>query len=711
MVKINLLSTFVLAFSMIAGTANAQIWGVGSGVGVADAEFANPFVDATSFAAGNNPTAWTALSVNENAGAVTPGAAFWTRSLLGRSQGAYWGGTTPIPTPSQPNGVAIFDSDFLDNAGTQGAFGTGTSPSPHRGELISPRIDLTGQTNIPLSVKFFTLYREFDIASLSVAMSTDDGATWSTPVDYRPLIADMTQGFANVLFATATQGVANLSQCRIKFIFDGDYYFALIDDVSIEVALDYDLAMGAPDPASTLLVGNGNYAKIGSNRYIPYDNIDPTDLTEWFWGGKVVNLGAADMFLPANIKFYMQIDFENPVSGAIVPNVYRDTMDIDTLYGGDAEGQSVIEYLRDLNFITANGHGTYIVKYWASSIHPEVNTANDTVEHYFTVTPGAPQQLGQPNLPMENYLSKARLSSTDGKVYASRGIFPGGGPYAAWEYGSVYYMNYGPQVVSVNLDSVHFRYRMASSFTGDPAQQMLCNVYTVDASQGVLDDGALLTQIGLAAINLTGLAASGQGVYNITSFLDAGGSGAMAPLTNNTFYFVSIITNPGLFGGAATFDIEDVPQIGVDEINYYMNSAMTDVNAMINPSPLNITDAASTTTWYWTGFGSDYVPSLGLFLGVDVVIGTETVVAHEGTELSLYPNPTSDVLNVSVKLDEAQDVMYILTDVTGRVLSVANSKNVTEETQSINVSHLPAGVYLLTARTDKGASTERFIKQ
>ena len=55
---------------------DAPIWGAGAAVGASDGQFANPFVEAGSFAAGDNPTSWTALSVFEASGSVTPGAAF-----------------------------------------------------------------------------------------------------------------------------------------------------------------------------------------------------------------------------------------------------------------------------------------------------------------------------------------------------------------------------------------------------------------------------------------------------------------------------------------------------------------------------------------------------------------------------------------------------------------------------------------------------------
>ncbi|BDS10502.1 T9SS type A sorting domain-containing protein [Aureispira anguillae] len=707
------LSALVIACFFAVGTTNAQtkVWGVGSGTGVAEAEFQNNFVQAGTFAAGDNATAWTALSINQSTGAVTPGAAYWTRNLTGYSQGAYWSGTTPVASPSQANGVAIFDSDFLDNGGVAGAFGTGTAPTDHRGELISPRIDLSGYMDSALVIQFYALYRDFQIGELSVAVSVDDGQTWAATEDFRSAIPDLTQGNARVLFAGVTAGVANLSQCRIKFVFDGNYYFALVDDVTIEVAPTYDISMGGPEPGVNTLTGSGDNAKIGGNRYNALDNIvHANDLREWFWGGKVTNFGAVDIVPQDSAAMYVSIDFTDAVTGATTAGVYLDTVYMDsTIKAGDAAGVTELNYLKDIAFINTHGAGDYTVTYWASHKNADGNNNNDTTRHVFTITDGG-GALG-------NYMSKVRVDATDGGVRATSGTFPGGGPFSAWEFGSVFFFPRGASD-TVSIDSVSFRYRLTNGFSGAATQTLFCNIYQMDASASYrLNDAALLTQVGVAPVTLSGLgstvAAGDYGLTTISGFVDASSGGAMAPLVDNGFYYVSILTSPSLTGGSATFDSDDVPWYGSEDgSNYYMNAAMTRVDSVINPSPLSVTDNAGTATWYWTGFSSGSIPSLGLFLGVKPVnpVSVSTVWETEGANLSVYPNPAREVLNIHFTLEEADDVMYIVTDVAGRVINVTESGNVTNDTYVLDVSNLPAGVYMVTAKTSKGtSSTERFI--
>lgn len=691
---------------------NAQtvIWGVGSANGVADAEFSNAFVQAGSYTPGDNPTAWTALSVSDANG--TPGAAYWTRSTIGYSQGAYWGGTTPIPTPSQANGVAIFDSDFLDNGGVRGAFGTGTSPSAHRGELISPRIDLTGYADSALAIKCFSYYREFSINTLGVAISTDDGQTW-TEGDFRGTLPTSTLGQATAIFNNATAGATNLTQCRIKYIFDGDYYFAIIDDISVEVAFDYDVAIGTGNNDNSLSILNrGDYVKPGGKRHVAYENLDPTDLREWFFGAKVVNFGSKDILPSDNPRLQIAIDYIDDLTGAVTMDVYRDSIDYDTIPSNDPVGYTDIKYFNDIQFIMNYKAGDYRVKYWLSYDQTESNPVNDTAQFLFTVTDDDIPVPGGART--KNYLSQTGRA-TDGGVTATSAIFPGGGPFSRFEYGTVFYFPRG-MTDSIEIDSIAYRYRLVAGFTGAASQTLFMHVYEMDASTGTLDDGNLLTQIGIAPITLNGLGttlpANAYYPITITNLTDATtGIGPMPALKDDGFYFVSVVISPSLTGGAPTFGSNDVPWIGAtNNRNYNMNAAMTRADSVINPSPLSSTDGAGTVSWNWIGFGADDVPALGLFLkSKDNKVNTQIVNTVEGEELSIFPNPASSVLNIKFNMDAADDVMYIVNDVTGRVLDIQNSLNVTNDVKTLDVSNYAAGTYFITAKTSKGTSTQRFV--
>lgn len=712
MVKLNLIrfSALFLACFMVSAVSNAQtvIWGVGSSnaASIPEAEFSNAFVQAGTFTAGDNPNSWTALSVSDNNG--TPGAAYWVRNTTGYSAGAYWGGTTPVSSPSQANGVAIFDSDFLDNGGTPGNFGQGTSPASQRGELISPRIDLTGYSNTALAVRAFAFYRNFRIGTLGFGISTDDGATW-TEADFRGTLPNSTQGIASSVFRSATNNVTNLTQCRIKVIFDGNYYFAIVDDIRIETALQYDAAIGTGNNDNSLTILNrGDFVKPGGSRHLAYENLDPTDLREWFFGAKVVNFGSRSILPTDNPRLQIAIDYVDDLTGAVTPDVYRDSIAYDTIPAGDPVGYTDIKYFNDIQFIMNHKAGDYRVKYWLSYDATEGDPSNDTAQYVFTVTD---EDIPTPGVYTKNFISQTGRSA-DGGVGFRSAIFPGGpDPFAQFEYGTVYYFPRG-MTDSIKIDSVSYRYRLTGGFTGAANQTLFLHLYEVDASRGTVDANAL-TQIGIAPINLTGLGTTiPVNTYNLTTITNilSAGTGPLPALKDNGFYLVSIVTNPGLSGGAATFGSNDVPWVGAaNNINYNQNAAMTRADSMINPSPLSTIDAQGAVTWNWLGFGADDVPAIGLYISSkDPKINTQIVNTVKGENLNVFPNPTNDVLNIEFSMEKADDVMYIINDVTGRVVDIQNVTNVTTDVRTINVNNYPAGTYFITARTSKGTSTQRF---
>jgi len=259
----------LLLFQINLSTAQTNVWGVGSAIGVADAEFANPFVQATTYNAGDNPSSWTALTVSQSDGTITPGSAYWVRSTTGASQGAYWGGQQPIISPSVGNGVALFDSDFMDNNAVAGAFGMGTSPAAHKGHLISPRIDLTGYTNVPLRVFFYEKIRRFQWTELSISFSVDDGASWGTAISFQniPAVNSVFDGTEALDLTGATSGIANLTQCRLRFTFDGEYYFVMVDDISIQ-RLCSTTSTISPVVCSSYTSPSGNYTWTASGSYL-----------------------------------------------------------------------------------------------------------------------------------------------------------------------------------------------------------------------------------------------------------------------------------------------------------------------------------------------------------------------------------------------------------------------------------------------------------
>jgi hypothetical protein len=72
----------------------------------------------------------------------------------------------------------------------------------------------------------------------------------------------------------------------------------------------------------------------------------------------------------------------------------------------------------------------------------------------------------------------------------------------------------------------------------------------------------------------------------------------------------------------------------------------------------------------------------------------------------VYPNPTNDVLNVSINTTNDIRSMHI-TDLSGKIVSTP-STTFNGQTIRCDVNGLAAGMYLLNMLTNDGIKTERF---
>lgn len=90
-----------------------------------------------------------------------------------------------------------------------------------------------------------------------------------------------------------------------------------------------------------------------------------------------------------------------------------------------------------------------------------------------------------------------------------------------------------------------------------------------------------------------------------------------------------------------------------------------------------------------------------------VIDGSETAGVNENilANLSVYPNPTSDVVNVSV---DALVSNVAIADLNGRTVKTVKFDGVSNA--SVNVSDLASGVYMMTVSSDKGTTTKKIVK-
>lgn len=80
--------------------------------------------------------------------------------------------------------------------------------------------------------------------------------------------------------------------------------------------------------------------------------------------------------------------------------------------------------------------------------------------------------------------------------------------------------------------------------------------------------------------------------------------------------------------------------------------------------------------------------------------------------VALYPNPTADVLNASVKLENSSMVNFRVVNAQGQTVMMENAQmNAGTSVQSLDVTTLAAGIYTIQITTDGQVSSKPFVKK
>ncbi|UKB77271.1 T9SS type A sorting domain-containing protein [Chryseobacterium sp. MEBOG07] len=95
--------------------------------------------------------------------------------------------------------------------------------------------------------------------------------------------------------------------------------------------------------------------------------------------------------------------------------------------------------------------------------------------------------------------------------------------------------------------------------------------------------------------------------------------------------------------------------------------------------------------------------------GVSVsALGTKEITEKSNVGVTVYPNPVTDVINVTSK--DAKINLVSVIDMTGKSIKTVLSSDKKNDA-SVNVSELTAGNYILIIDTEKGRFNKKFIKK
>ena len=88
----------------------------------------------------------------------------------------------------------------------------------------------------------------------------------------------------------------------------------------------------------------------------------------------------------------------------------------------------------------------------------------------------------------------------------------------------------------------------------------------------------------------------------------------------------------------------------------------------------------------------DYVITQGFYQEGDIITSVEEFT-EQGININIYPNPTTNFVELKTGSPEIENMQYSVTDINGKILQ---NEEVTNETEQLNFSNYSNGVYFLT---------------
>jgi hypothetical protein len=597
------------------------------------------------------PSTWTNQGFDEF---MTPNAQIrWeyrgpstTPSNAVGSRGAY-GSAFALASATTANGFVVFDSDWMDNAGTPGNFGNGVAAAPHIGYLTSPVINLTGEPNV--SLNFQQYYRRFagpggvqSVPATYVEFSNNGGTTWGNRVTLNTGIAvNAASPNGQVVELDLSAYIGNSANARVRFIFDGDYYIWMLDDISITDipanALKFTGWRGAP--AKDMIFRNltGDNVRTGHMTVKQCRNV--------FFDANIYNFG-----LQTQTNVRLEIDVLD-ASGAVVFNTSSaDT----TLARGDTASFNVLVTSTPWNACTL-GEYRVVYKTRSAAIPTTSGSIMETDTFIVRVTDSImAQNFGDQIL---NTIGTNTNFGLDGVAFA-------------------------PRFDLTNDDRAFGSWAWLSTASRPGG---LINVYVYDTTGFDLING-FPTQ---PKVFVTKTLTSADTAARFVRFDFTDQNGVPLYLNNGGYYvvyefFSSNNTNHVFIGNNATF-----PQPNFGSVFYF-------------------TRPGETPRWY-TGFNNSTVfvnPIIRMFTCPASAAATCMSLSLEDVNIeesiSVYPNPTSGILNLRFDTHNFKRYDVKLVNMNGQVVFNSEFGAAAQAVETLDFTSMATGLYMLNVTSNDG---------
>ncbi len=278
-------------------------------------------------------------------------------------------------------------------------------------------------------------------------------------------------------------------------------------------------------------------------------------------------------------------------------------------------------------------------------------------------------------------------------------------------------------------------YSWSNGQTGQNASNLAPGSYTVfvtDASQCVSTASVTITAPAALSVTATGTNANCAGQ---TGSATASGSGGTVPYSYSWSNGMSGATIMNLAGNTYTVVITDSKGcISTAQVTVVVPTAIA-VNTTSTPSSGTNGTATATPsggtpgyTYTWSTVPQQFTATAtGLAPGTYSVTvkdskgctQTASVTVQNGvsidptvlgiSEMKAYPNPNNGIFTVSVELNNKDNVTLEIRDLTGKLIQDVTQYNTLSVNQSMELSGVTKGVYILSIRTSKGATHQKIV--
>jgi hypothetical protein len=603
----------------------------------------------------------------------------WEFDPSGEILGGAFGGTV-MDSYSDCDGIMKFNSDFRDNGGVAADQGTGNGgcTAPCRGALISPNIDLSGQSIEGITIEFHQALRQFR-SEYYLMTSKDNGVTWSDTIRFNQEYPVNSNTFNNIRTKIALQGFAGATQIRFKFEYVGNYYYWGIDDVVLynEVIVDGKV--------------EENWFAVAPTLRTPKSQVAPMPFM-----ADISNIGngdATDVVLEVAIS-----DGTNEV--VRLANPYG------SLEAGETLENDIFDGLWTPPGQVAQYSGSYIL-----SSSEEEDGPNNTLDFDFEVT----------DKTFGNLFSESQVT-TPNYMRDVTGFWVVE-PTNYYSVANIYHAPKGDGFVVENV-----RFGLANEFGEiDQSGFVVVDLYEWDNSDASnSSEPAERTLIGTNSILLDINAISNLRNVEIPLF-KADSEGGPIPdtkvaLKDNTNYLLVAHSEP-LDGGVpryefltysgtstSTFDrsIYSFPTaFALDslELNRYTGS-------LFNIDGIEGTYADRISRVLTPLGNSTLLAFATAYLEMDIVESNSTYDIQSNIQVTTFPNPASNELYIDITLENvSNEVRVELVSIDGKVVANKTYNNVLDSRLKLDLSNVPAGAYSALIHTNEGVATKKVMVQ